>query len=74
MAKCKIIKGVMTFLPVRKHPRYDYRIEVVRSNTQGNYDTPWLLLFKCDGIICRRLAVLRSTTLASVVRGLKFDY
>ena len=74
MAKCKIIKGVMTFLPVRKHPRYDYRIEVERNKTVSNFDTPCTLLFKRDGIIFRRLAVLRSTTLASVVRGLKFDY
>lgn len=74
MAKCKIIRGVMTFLPVRKHPRYDYRIEVERNKTASNFDTPCTLLFKRDGIIFRRLAVLRGTTLASVVRGLKFDY
>ena len=74
MAKCKIIRGVMTFLPVREHPRYDYRIEVELNKTASNLDTPWLLLFKRDGITYRRLAVLRGTTLASVVRGLKFDY
>lgn len=74
MAKCKIIKGVMTFLPERAHPRHDYRIEVERNKTPSNFDTPCTLLFKREGITYSRLGVLRGTTLASVVRGLKFDY